>query len=47
MNDLEIYPNYWGKLDDEIEYLNYHFERLKKFYSMAATNEQAVICYLL
>ena len=46
MNELGIYPNFWGKLEDEIDYISYHFESLKQFYSTAATNGQAVICYL-
>ncbi|MEO6233457.1 MAG: YfbM family protein [Ferruginibacter sp.] len=46
MNDLGLYPNSWGKPEDEMDYIGNHFESLKIFYLTAAANEQAVICYL-
>lgn len=46
MNELELYPNSWRKAEDEMNYIGNHFESLKKFYSTAASNRQAVICYL-
>lgn len=46
MNALGLYPNSWGNPQDEMDYIGSHFENLKTFYSNAATNNQAVICYL-
>ena len=46
MDELGLYPNSWGKPQDEMDYIGNHFERLKIFYSTAATNGQAVIYYL-
>jgi hypothetical protein len=46
MNQLGIYPNSWGKPEEEMEYIGQYFEILKLFYSTAAANGQAVICYL-
>lgn len=46
MNQLGIYPNFWGEPEEEMDYIGKHFESLKLFYSTASNNGQAIICYL-
>jgi len=46
MNQLGLYPNSWGEPEEEMNYIGRHFENLKLFFSTAANNGQAVICYL-
>jgi hypothetical protein len=46
MNDNEVYPSGWQDSDDEKDYLADNFEELKKFYSKAVQERQAIITFL-
>ena len=46
MNEKEVYPSGWQDIDDEKDYLADNFEKLKKFYSQAVQEKQAIITFL-
>lgn len=43
MAAADIYPAIWTNGTDEFDYLMSHFTELRRFYSLAAANGQAVL----
>ena len=46
LNSEEIYSVTWEQNDDDIEYISWGFEEVKKFYQQAASKNQCVIQFL-
>lgn len=46
MQELEIYPFDWLQDENAFEYVSQHYESMREFYEIAATNNQGVITFL-
>jgi hypothetical protein len=46
LNENNVYHESWENGEDDKEYLTTHFQQLKKFYSSAAREQEAIITYV-